>query len=39
MPTYHPSALLRDPTKKRDAWEDFQKIRDKLSELEMEKDT
>ena len=39
MPTYHPSALLRDPTKKRDAWEDFQKIRDKLSEMEMGKDT
>ena len=34
MPTFHPSALLRDPAKKRDAWEDFQKIRDKLKELE-----
>ena len=34
MPTYHPSALLRDPSKKRDAWEDFQKIREKLNELE-----
>ena len=34
MPTFHPSALLRDPSKKRDAWEDFQKIRDKLKELE-----
>ena len=33
MPTFHPSALLRDPTKKRDAWEDFQKIQDKLKEL------
>ena len=33
MPTFHPSALLRDPAKKRDAWEDFQKIRDKLAEL------
>ncbi len=33
MPTYHPSALLRDPTKKRDAWEDFQKVRDRLREL------
>ena len=30
MPTFHPSALLRDPAKKRDAWEDFQKIRDKI---------
>ena len=34
MPTYHPSALLRDPSKKRDAWDDFQKIRAKLSEIE-----
>ena len=34
MPTFHPSALLRDPAKKRDAWEDFQKIRDKLRELD-----
>ena len=34
MPTFHPSALLRDPAKKRDAWEDFQKVRDKLAELE-----
>ena len=33
MPTFHPSALLRDPSKKRDAWDDFQKIRDKLSEI------
>ena len=33
MPTFHPSALLRDPTKKRDAWEDFQKVREKLREL------
>lgn len=34
MPTFHPSALLRDPAKKRDAWEDFQKLRDKLGELQ-----
>lgn len=33
MPTYHPSALLRDAAKKRDAWEDFKKVRDKLKEL------
>jgi len=26
MPVYHPSALLRDPALKRDAWEDFKKI-------------
>ena len=34
MPTFHPSFLLRDPARKRDAWEDFQKIRNKLVELE-----
>ncbi|MBM7582823.1 DNA polymerase [Caldicoprobacter guelmensis] len=33
MATYHPAALLRDPAKKYDAWEDFKKIRDKLHEL------
>lgn len=33
MPTYHPSALLRDTSKKRDAWEDMQSLRDKLLEL------
>lgn len=33
MPTFHPSALLRDPSKKRDAWEDFQKLRQKLDEI------
>ena len=36
MPTFHPSALLRDPDKKRDAWEDFQKIREKLDQLSTE---
>ena len=34
IPTFHPSALLRDPAKKRDAWDDFQKIREKLSQIE-----
>lgn len=33
IPTYHPSALLRDPSKKKDAWEDFKSIRDKLKTL------
>ena len=33
MPTYHPSALLRDPGKKREAWEDFKKVRDRLRTL------
>ena len=31
--TYHPSALLRDATKKRPAWEDMQAIRAKWDEL------
>ena len=31
--TYHPSALLRDETKKRPAWEDMQAIRKKWDEL------
>jgi DNA polymerase len=30
LPTYHPAALLRDPGKKRDAWEDLKKVRDRL---------
>lgn len=34
MPTFHPAALLRDPARKRDAWEDFQKLRDKLREVQ-----
>lgn len=36
MPTYHPSALLRDETgvKKREAWQDLQAVRDKLAELD-----
>lgn len=33
MATYHPSALLRDETKKRPAWEDMQAIRKKYDEL------
>ena len=31
--TYHPSALLRDTSKKRPAWEDMQAIRKKIEEL------
>ena len=38
MPTYHPSALLRDESKKRDAWTDMQSLRDKLRELELYSD-
>lgn len=32
--TYHPSALLRDESKKRPAWEDLKLIRAKLDEIE-----
>lgn len=35
MATYHPSALLRDPAKKRDAWEDLKRVRQKLCELSL----
>ena len=38
MPTYHPSALLRDASKKREAWEDMQSLRDKLMELGLYED-
>lgn len=33
MPTFHPAALLRDPSKKRPVWEDMKLVRDKLKEL------
>ncbi|MCX7885436.1 MAG: uracil-DNA glycosylase [Caloramator sp.] len=33
IPTYHPAALLRDPSKKKEAWEDFKNIREKLKML------
>ncbi len=38
LPTYHPSALLRDPAKKREAWQDMQTLRDKLMELSLYED-
>ena len=38
MPTYHPSALLRDPDKKREAWEDMKSLRNKLTELGLYED-
>ncbi len=31
MPTFNPAYLLRDPTKKREVWEDMKKIRAELS--------
>lgn len=33
MPTYHPAALLRTPSLKRDAWHDFKFVIDKYREL------
>lgn len=36
--TYHPSALLRDPSKKRDAWEDLKRVRERLRELSLYSD-
>ena len=34
MPTYHPAALLRDESKKREAWHDLKLVMEKLKELE-----
>lgn len=31
MPTFHPAYLLRDPTKKRETWEDMKIVRDELA--------
>lgn len=33
MPTLHPAALLRNPSQKPDAFEDFLKLREKIDEL------
>ncbi len=38
MPTYHPSALLRDPEKKKEAWEDMKSLRNRLIQLGLYKD-
>ena len=38
MPTYHPSALLRDPVKKREAWEDMKNLRSRLIALGLYQD-
>ncbi|MBN1822801.1 MAG: uracil-DNA glycosylase [Endomicrobiales bacterium] len=32
MPTYHPAALLRNPSLKKDVWEDMKKIRSELKD-------
>ncbi len=33
MPTFHPAALLRDPSKKRPVWEDFKQIKEHYQEF------
>ena len=33
MPTFNPAYLLRDPTKKREVWEDLKKVRAALADL------
>ncbi len=38
MPTYHPSALLRDPAKKLEAWEDMKNLRTGLIALGLYQD-
>lgn len=37
MPTYHPAYLLRDPSKKRETWEDLKKVRDYLDSTSLAK--
>jgi DNA polymerase len=32
MPTFHPAYLLRDPSKKRETWDDMKKVREYLNE-------
>ena len=38
LPTFHPAALLRDESKKRDAWHDMQSLRDKIKELGLDEE-
>ena len=33
MPTFHPAYLLRDPSKKREVWDDMKKVRDYLNSV------
>lgn len=33
LPTFHPSYLLRNPSAKRQVWEDMKKVRDRLKQL------
>lgn len=38
MPTFHPAYLLRDPSKKREVWEDLKKVRDYLDSVPPRRD-
>ncbi|HVS20914.1 MAG TPA: uracil-DNA glycosylase [Pyrinomonadaceae bacterium] len=38
MPTFHPAYLLRDPSKKRETWEDLKKVRDYLDSVPPRRD-
>ena len=38
MPTYHPSYLLREEGRKREAWEDMKRLKAKLQELHLYED-
>lgn len=33
LPTYHPAALLRDESKKRDAWEDMKSLKNRIESI------
>ena len=35
LPTYHPAALLRDESKKKDAWADFQSLLERYTQLKV----
>ncbi|HEV2802752.1 MAG TPA: uracil-DNA glycosylase family protein [Pyrinomonadaceae bacterium] len=37
MPTFHPAYLLRDPSKKRETWEDMKKVREYLNKSKADK--
>ena len=37
MPTFHPAYLLRDPSKKRETWEDMKKVREYLNGTKADK--
>lgn len=37
MPTFHPAYLLRDPSKKRETWEDMKTVRDYLNSVMSDK--